>query len=102
MLTKRHLAVLRAALQFFDEEMTPHGAHALRHYFDKPLREALKPEEVRELRDLLRRSELLYACYDPIDSRLIGPELSATAEAALAMATTQNGMVATVVLPLAT
>lgn len=98
MLTKRHLAVLRAALQFLDDKLMPHGAKALRHYFDEPLREALMPQEVRELRDLLRHGELRYACYDPVTSRLMGPELSATVEAALAMSIAQNGLIATIVL----
>ena len=34
MLTERHLAVVRAALKFLDEEMSPSGPASLFHYLD--------------------------------------------------------------------
>lgn len=90
MLTKRHLAVLRAALQFFDEELTPHGSAAVQPYFDEPLSPVLKPQETHQLRDFLRTCELRYVGYDPIASQLVAPELTTTLEEALALAATRN------------
>ncbi|MDB5335837.1 MAG: hypothetical protein JWN70_1456 [Planctomycetaceae bacterium] len=98
MLTKRHLAVLRAALQFFDEEMIPHGQDAMQYYFNAPPAEELKPGEVRELRDILLECELRYACCDLTASRLISQELSASVEDPLNMAISQAGQVATILL----
>ncbi len=37
MLQPRHLAVIRAALQFWDEEQSPHGAAAFAGYVDEQL-----------------------------------------------------------------
>ena len=34
MLTEKHLALVRAALKFFDEEMSPSGTNALLPYLD--------------------------------------------------------------------
>ena len=62
MLTKRHLAIIRAALQFFDEEMSPHGSDVARPYFKEPLEEELESGEVRRLRGLLETAELRYLC----------------------------------------
>lgn len=84
MLTPRHLAVLRAALQYFDEELMPHGNGAMRPYFDVPLNVELNVElktpEIRELRKFQRDCELKYACYDPTSARLTSSELSKSAE----------------------
>ena len=35
MLTEKHLAVVRAALRYMDEEMSPSGSKAMYHYFDQ-------------------------------------------------------------------
>lgn len=80
MLTRRHLAVLRAALQFFDEELMPHGLRTMRPYFDEPLHRTLKPSELRELRAFLRDCELKYVGYDPASGRLTSPKRSLSAE----------------------
>lgn len=60
MLTSRHLAVLQAALQFFLEEMVPHGRDAMRGYFSKPLEQELTVDEVRHLRQFLRKAKIRY------------------------------------------
>jgi len=64
LLTKRQLAIIRAALQFFDEEMSPHGSDVARPYFEEPLEGELEAQEVGQLRELLRVVELRYACCD--------------------------------------
>ena len=98
MVTKRHLAVLRAALQFFDEEMIPHAQDDMQYYFDPPLGDELKAEEIRELRDILKGCELRYACCDLTASRLIGPELSASLDEALSLIDREDYRVVTVLL----
>lgn len=64
MLTTRHLAIIRAALLFFDEEMSPHGLEVASPYFEEPLEEELAIDEVRQLWELLATVELRYACCD--------------------------------------
>ncbi|WP_437222714.1 hypothetical protein SH661x_002906 [Planctomicrobium sp. SH661] len=75
MLTSRHLAVIRAALMFFDEEMSPHGANVSEPYFDELLDPPLAVDETRELRDLVSHCELMYACCDRAPGLLLHPEL---------------------------
>ena len=57
-LTTFHLAVLRAAVLFFEEELCPHGVDVMRPYFDEPLPSAPSAGELRELRRFLQRCEL--------------------------------------------
>jgi hypothetical protein len=97
-ITKRHLAVLRAALQYFDEEMSPHGQHVMRHYFDEPIGEELTTREIQELRDFLRGCDLRYACCDQAATRVIRSELSITIEEACAVIDGQLGQIAAVLL----
>lgn len=98
MITKRHLAVLRAALQYFDEEMSPHGQHVMRHYFDEPMGDELQTNEIQDLRDFLRTCELRYACCNQAATKVIRTELSNTAEEAFAIIASHIGRVATVML----
>ncbi len=58
MLTKRHLTIIRGALQFFDEEFSPHSLLMAGPYFDEPLE--LAADELQELRELLSTVELRY------------------------------------------
>lgn len=60
MLTKTHLALIRAALQYFDEEMSPHGARVMRPYFDEPLAAEFTEGEIRQLRHRLKNCKLAY------------------------------------------
>ena len=59
MLTKQHLAVLRAALQYFDEELGPRGVEALRPYFDESFDGELSADDVARLRELLPTCQLV-------------------------------------------
>jgi len=75
LLTKRHLAIIRAALKFFDEEMSPHGPDVARPYFEEPLERGLEAEEVGLLRELLQTVELRYLCCDGIGMTVANLEL---------------------------
>lgn len=99
MLTRKHLAVLRAALQYFDEELMPHGIGAMRPYFDEPPNVELMTSEIRELRKFLRDCELKYACYDSVSVRLTSSELLKSAEDARSIAADPACRVVTILLP---
>lgn len=75
MLTTRHLALIRAALQFFDEEISPHGPDGALPYFETPLEDDLTAEEVGQLRELLRTAELKYVRCDQSRTHVLTQEL---------------------------
>ncbi len=61
MLTPKQLAVLRAALQYFQEELVPHGLDALQPYLDGPIEGDITAADVRQLQQFLRNAEIQYA-----------------------------------------
>lgn len=63
-MTKSHLALIRAALQYFDEEMSPHGNRVMRPYFDEPLAAEFAEGEILELRTRLKNCVLAYVRCD--------------------------------------
>lgn len=99
MLTRSHLAVLRAALQFFDEELMPHGVGVMRPYFDEPLNAKPTTSEIRELREFLRDCELQYACCDPASNRLTNSQLSESVEESRLLVADPASPIAVVLLP---
>lgn len=60
MLTHKERAVLRAALQFFREELVPYGLDVIRPYLDGPLEEAITPAEIQQLQEFLRHVHVRY------------------------------------------
>ena len=98
MLTQSHLAVLRAALQFFDEELGPHGINAMRPYFDVPLDEEISRSDLAKLRELLRTCEIRYVCCDLAGTRVMHTGLYASADVARTFAVDHVDQVATVLL----
>jgi cytochrome c biogenesis protein ResB len=63
-LTQRHLALIRAALQFFDDELVPHGLDGIRPYLDSALDENATSREIQQLRSFLRNVELRYGRFN--------------------------------------
>ena len=98
MLTQTHLAVLRAALQFFDEELGPHGINAMRPYFDEPHDDEISRRDLAQLRDILRTCEVRYVCCDLTGTRVMHTGLHASADVARSFAADQVDQVATVLL----
>ena len=98
MLTTRHLATVRAALQYWHEEMTPHGGDVMRPYFDVSNVEPLTANECRELRQMLRDAEVRYALYDPTRGRLAKLRLAQSLDEAQRRARRAQ-QVATVLIP---
>ena len=66
MLTERHLAVVRAALQFLAEEMGPSGSEALFHYLCEQDRAAgISIDDINTARELFDQFDLFYVLVDP-------------------------------------
>ena len=97
-LTKSHLAVLRAALQYFEDELCSHGMDVMRPYFDEEPANAWTSEEIRGLMAFLRDCELRYAAYSPADDQLTGVALSLP-EHGIPSVPNPTWQVVTVVLP---
>ncbi|WP_437222642.1 hypothetical protein SH661x_002874 [Planctomicrobium sp. SH661] len=75
MLTARHLALLRAALQYFEEEFGPHGIEAMAESLEEPFRDELSARELRPLRGWLSECELRYALCDLAGERWLSGHL---------------------------
>ena len=83
-ITTEHLAVLKAALEFWDDEMSPHDPGVYTAYFQEPLESG---EWVKEAVSFLRAGlpvcDLRYALLAESGLALAHPQLFATLEAAL-------------------
>lgn len=101
MLTQRHLSIIGAALQYWQEEMCPHGPENLDGYF--PPGEAIAPtnQELTELRTQLSTAELRFAIVVSGSSRIQELDLFANLEGAFAAANPTD-QVAVVLIPAAT
>lgn len=82
MLTPKQLTVLRAALQYFQEELVPHGLEALQPYLDGPIEGDITAADVRQLQQFLRNAEIQYAAVSPVSPRLMDSTLYMSLEAA--------------------
>ena len=99
MLTRRQLETIRAALQFWREEICPHGDAVARPYLDSDQITPLVANEVDELRERFALPALRFAVIAPDHTRLQSATLFTTVEEAESLA--GKGHVATVVLPTA-
>lgn len=80
MLTQRHLAIIRAALQFFDDEMVPHGMRVIRPYLDANLHRSVTSTEIQHLRSFLRNVTLKYGRFDHQTGQMVKTTLRSTAQ----------------------
>ena len=65
MLKQHHLAVVRAALKYLDEEISPHGREVLLHYLDEQNKTSdATADHIVEARDFFDSVELNYALVD--------------------------------------
>jgi hypothetical protein len=83
-LTTKHLTVLRAALQYFQEELVPHGLDALRPYLDGPIDGGITAADVRQLQQFLRDAEIHHAAVSSAAPRQMDSNLYMSIEAASA------------------
>lgn len=98
MLTSRDLAVLRAALMFFDEEMSPHGPDVWGSYFDVGQSPQQLGRAAAELRERLATSEVRYVCCNVPRDRLLSPDIFEQADMASRFARGRGGNVATLLI----
>ena len=98
MLTPHDLAVLRAAVTYFEEELGPHGVEAMRPYLDEPPPTDGQPTDIAPLRDLLGSCQVRYACCDLAATQVIHAGLVSTIEAAHLIAETHAGQVVTLLV----
>ena len=62
MITEKDLAVVRAALQFLDEEMSPSGYETLNHYLDDRGKQlGVTTADIKSTREKIETSKLFYA-----------------------------------------
>jgi len=84
-LTPRHLATLRAALQFWKEETLPYGLEVMQPYFESTVVEPLTLEEIMAL-DQHLKCGLRYVIYDlkqeQINSKTLFDDVDQAQEAA--------------------
>ena len=76
MLTLHDLAVLRAAVTYFDEELGPHGIEAMRPYFVDSCPAEWSPRELTRLRNFLGNCQLRYIVYQPKSEAVVEAKLS--------------------------
>lgn len=96
MLQPRHLVLIRAALQYWDEEQSPHGTEAFNGYVDESLPDGeLTAEDVTFLRTLLPHCQHRYALCNDEGRELIHERLFETIEEAAAV---EQGVVAAVLI----
>ena len=86
MITAKHLAVIRAALQFWDEEMSPHDPAICTGYFDEPIGngEWIK-DTVAFLRERMAACQLRYVLCSPEGTALVSDQLFETLDEAQAI-----------------
>lgn len=101
-MTKCHLALIRAALQYFDEEMGPHGIRVMQPYFDEPLAAEFAEGEIRELRVRLKNSVVAYVRCDARTMTLATTELSLDMDNIRPNDAGQSAEIATILFPLPT
>ena len=99
MLTRRETETIRAALQFWREEICPHGEATARPYLDADDVSPLNSDEVEKLRDQFARSAVRYAILTPDQNGLQDVALITSTEEAKGVA--GEARVATVILPAA-
>ena len=62
MITEKELAVVRAALQFLDEEMSPSGDETLKHYLDdQGIVLGVNGADIQSTREAFEDANLFYA-----------------------------------------
>ena len=81
MLTDKHVAVLKAAVRFLEEEFCPHGADSVRHYLDNSDRElGITSGDIAEARQQIAATEIRYAVLDRFSKSLESASLASSHE----------------------
>ncbi len=71
MLTAKEFSILKACLQFAQEELGPHCPDGFRNYLPE---QQVSPDEIRRLADMLNVSRMFYARVAAGNLTLVDPE----------------------------
>ena len=102
MLTPHDLAVLRAAVTYFEEELGPHGIEAMRPYFVEPVPAEWSPRDLTRLRELLTTCQLWYVAFDEATLEVVDTKLYETVSELRALVGPQDYRIASVLIAPAT
>lgn len=98
-LTSNHVAVIRAALNYWNDEMSPHPPAVYTAYFEEPIGDgAWITKAVTELRKRLPTCQLRYARCSKEPSILLSNQLFETPEESHHAASQESALIATVLL----
>ena len=98
MLTSHDLAVLRAAVAYFEEELGPHGVESMRPYFADPVPETWSTRDLTRLREFLSTRQLRYVAYDQTSLEVVDTKLYETVSELQALVSTQDCRVASILI----
>ena len=98
MLTSHDLAVLRAAVTYFEEELGPHGVESMRPYFVEPVPETWSTRDLTRLREFLRTCQLRYVACDQVSLEVVDTKLYETVNELQALLGSQDCRVASVLI----
>ena len=98
-LTSKHLAVIRAALEYWHDEMSPHDPSLYTAYFDEPIGNGKWINEiVAELRTGLPMCQLRYVLCSPEGTTVVGHQLLESHDEAQRAVPDGSALIATVLI----
>lgn len=98
MLTTYDLAVLRATVTYFEEELGPHGFESMRPYFVDPVPETWSIRDLTRLREFVRTCQLRYVALDQTSHEVVDTKLYETVNELQALLGSQDCRVASVLI----
>ena len=98
MLTSHDLAVLRAAVTYFEEELGPHGVESMRPYFADLVPETWSTRDLARLREFLRTCQMRYVAFDQASLELVDTKLYETVSELQALVSSQDCRVASALI----
>ena len=102
MLTPHDLAVLRAVVTYFEEELGPHGVESMRPYFVEPVPETWSTRDLTRLREFLSTCQMRYVACDQASLEVVDTKLYETVSELRALVGPQDYRIASVLIAPAT
>jgi hypothetical protein len=101
MLTEKHLAIVRAALKFLDEEMSPSGIDALFHYLDSEGQSiGVSLDDLQDARQFFGAVDLSYVLVDSTGVAIESERLIAASSNAELSFQSDLSLLASVLVPI--
>jgi len=98
LLTSHDLAVLRAAVTYFEEELGPHGVKAMRPYFADPVPGTWSTRDLTRLREFLSTCQMRYVACDQASLEVVDTKLYETVSELQALVSSQDCRVASALI----